>query len=56
MASDEPKPSELKAEEHDPKTEEKTEERESKTEEMEVDAGTKEESGMRADDEDAVEY
>jgi hypothetical protein len=49
MVSDEPKPSESKAEERDSKTEEKTEE-------MEVDVGTKEESGMRADDEDAVEY
>ncbi|KAG2739384.1 hypothetical protein P692DRAFT_20882143 [Suillus brevipes Sb2] len=49
MASEELKPSELKAEERDSKTEEKTEE-------MEVDVGTKEESGMRADDEDAVEY
>jgi hypothetical protein len=49
MASEEPKPSELTAEERDSKTEEKTEE-------MEVDVGTKEESGMRADDEDAVEY
>lgn len=49
MASEEPKPTELKAEERDSKAEEKTEE-------MEVDVGTKEESGMRADDEDAVEY
>ncbi|KAG1767464.1 hypothetical protein EV702DRAFT_980088 [Suillus placidus] len=56
MTSDESKPSESKAEERDSKTEEKTEERESKAEEMEVDVSTKEESGMRADDEDAVEY
>ena len=56
MTSEESKPSDSKAEEHDSKTEEKTEERESKAEEMEVDVGAKEESGMRADDEDAVEY
>ncbi|KAG1788377.1 uncharacterized protein HD556DRAFT_1404236 [Suillus plorans] len=56
MTSEEPKTSESKTEERDSKTEAKSEERESKTEEMEVDVGTKEESGMRADDEDAVEY
>ncbi|KAJ8594252.1 hypothetical protein M405DRAFT_809448 [Rhizopogon salebrosus TDB-379] len=56
MPSEESKPSESKAEESDSRAEEKTEERESKAEDMEVDAGTKEEAVMRADDEDAVEY
>lgn len=56
MTSEESKPSDLKAEERDSRAEEKTEERESKAEDMEVDAGAKEESVMRADDEDAVEY
>ena len=56
MTSEESKPSDSKAEEHDSKADEKSEEPEPKAEDMEVDAGAKEESAMRADDEDAVEY